>query len=147
MKKGRKYSKYLTYWLKTAELSFQTLTVTRGASAMYILGKFVRFTFFLWFLLILEDRIQKVAGYTLNQLITFFLVFNLFDMAGQIGADVHSVTGILAIFLMLVHAVWATVVLLLKNEKAINNFHHFSLIVWTIWLVPYLTGFFASMRI
>lgn len=81
--KGR-LSKYITYWLKTAELSFQTLTITRGASVMYILGKFIRFFFFIWFLLVLQDRIQKVAGYTLNQLITFFLIFNLFDIAGQI---------------------------------------------------------------
>ncbi len=70
----------------------------------------------------------------------------MFDMAVQIGVNIHSITGILAIVLMLIHAVWATVVLLLKNEKAINNFHHFSLMVWIIWLVPYLTGFFVSMR-
>ena len=70
----------------------------------------------------------------------------MFEMAGRIGSDIHSVTGILAILLMLVHAVWATVVLVLKNEKAITNFHHFSVFVWVIWLVPYLNGFFASMR-
>ena len=70
----------------------------------------------------------------------------MFEMAGRIGADIHSVTGILAILLMLVHAIWATVVLIVKNEKAITNFHHFSIFVWVIWLIPYFTGFFASMR-
>jgi len=70
----------------------------------------------------------------------------MFEMAGSIGADIHSSTGILAILLMLIHAIWATVVLLLKNEKAITNFHHFSVFVWVVWLIPYLTGFFASMR-
>ncbi|MFC1921349.1 HsmA family protein [Chloroflexota bacterium] len=70
----------------------------------------------------------------------------MFEMAGSIGLDIHSVTGVLAILLMLIHAIWATVVLIKKNEKAISNFHHFSLIVWIIWLIPYLTGFFASMR-
>ena len=70
----------------------------------------------------------------------------MFEMAGRISADIHSVTGILAILLMLVHAVWATVVLVVKNEKAITNFHHFSVFVWVIWLIPYFTGFFASMR-
>ena len=70
----------------------------------------------------------------------------MFEMAGRIGSDIHSVTGILAILLMLVHAVWATVVLVVKNEKAITNFHHFSIFVWMIWLIPYFTGFFASMR-
>ena len=70
----------------------------------------------------------------------------MFEIAGGIGADIHSVTGIVAILLMLVHAIWASVVLVLKNEKAITNFHHFSVFVWVVWLVPYFTGFFASMR-
>jgi hypothetical protein len=26
-----------------------------------------------------------------------------------------------------------------KDEKAIKNFHKFSLIVWFIWLIPYLS--------
>jgi uncharacterized repeat protein (TIGR03987 family) len=46
---------------------------------------------------------------------------------------------------MLVHAIWATVVLLRKDEQAIVNFHKFSLVVWAIWLVPYFSGFFLSM--
>jgi len=70
----------------------------------------------------------------------------MFEMAGRIGSDIHSVTGLLAIVLMFVHAVWATAVLVLKNEKAITNFHHFSVFVWAVWLIPYFTGFFASIR-
>ena len=70
----------------------------------------------------------------------------MFQIAGGIGADIHSITGIIAILLMIIHAIWATVVLVLKNEKAIINFHHFSVFVWAAWLVPYFTGFFASMR-
>jgi uncharacterized repeat protein (TIGR03987 family) len=69
----------------------------------------------------------------------------MFEMAGTIGPDIHTVTGILAIALMLIHAAWATVVLVKKNEAAIVRFHHFSVIVWVIWLIPYLSGFFASM--
>jgi uncharacterized repeat protein (TIGR03987 family) len=70
----------------------------------------------------------------------------MFEMSGGISSSIHSLTGLAAILLMLIHAVWATVVLLLKNEKAILNFHHFSIFVWLIWLVPYLNGFFAAMR-
>lgn len=76
--------KYITYWLRAASLSLQSLTATRPASLMFISGKFIRFFFFIWFLMILELRIQKLAGYTLDQLIIFFLVFNLFDLLGQI---------------------------------------------------------------
>ena len=70
----------------------------------------------------------------------------MFDMAGGIGSNIHSVTGLIAILLMLVHAVWATVVLILRNERVIITFHRFSVFVWLIWLIPYLNGFFVSMR-
>ena len=63
----------------------------------------------------------------------------MFDMAGGLTFDIHGLTGLLAILLMLVHAVWATVVLIRKNEKLISSFHKFSILVWLIWLIPYLS--------
>jgi len=98
---------------------------------------------------------ERVAGRLKGWHLVFFwggLVFDttgtgmMFEMAGSIGTDIHSITGVLAIGLMLLHAAWATAVLLRRNEKAITRFHHFSVVVWAIWLIPYLTGFFASMR-
>ena len=70
----------------------------------------------------------------------------MIEMSAGLGFNIHGVTGMLAILLMLVHAVWATVVLVRKDEHAITTFHRFSIVVWLIWLVPYGTGFFASMR-
>jgi len=69
----------------------------------------------------------------------------MMEYAGGLTADLHGVTGVLAILLMVVHAVWATVVLLRRNEHMIRTFHRFSLIVWLVWLIPYFTGFFISM--
>ena len=98
---------------------------------------------------------ERIAGRLKGWHLIFFwvgLVFDttgtgiMFEMAGRIGADIHSITGVLAILLMLVHAIWATIVLVRKDEKAISNFHHFSIFVWALWLIPYFTGFFASMR-
>lgn len=63
----------------------------------------------------------------------------MFEMAGGMTFDVHGLTGLLAIVLMLVHAIWATIVLVRKDERWINNFHKFSVVVWLIWLVPYLS--------
>lgn len=42
----------------------------------------------------------------------------------------------LAIILILVHAVWATVVLVRKDEAWITKFHRFSVVVGVIWLIP-----------
>jgi uncharacterized repeat protein (TIGR03987 family) len=46
---------------------------------------------------------------------------------------------------MIIHAVWATVVLVRKDERAIVNFHKFSVVVWAVWLIPYGTGFILPM--
>lgn len=69
----------------------------------------------------------------------------MLEMAGGLTSDVHAVTGVLAILLMVVHAIWATLVLLRKDERAIVNFHKFSVVVWAIWLVPYFSGVLMGM--
>jgi uncharacterized repeat protein (TIGR03987 family) len=71
----------------------------------------------------------------------------MMDMAGGLTFDIHGATGALAILLMIVHAIWATVVLLRKDERAILNFHKFSVVVWAIWLIPYFSGMVLPMRV
>jgi uncharacterized repeat protein (TIGR03987 family) len=66
---------------------------------------------------------------------------------GLFQFNLHGLTGALAIVLMLFHAVWATVVLVRKDEAMIKSFHKFSLVVWGIWLVPMVSGMiFGSSR-
>lgn len=64
---------------------------------------------------------------------------------GAVSLNFHAVTGALAILLMLFHAVWATVVSVKKNEKMMRTFHKFSLVVWIIWLIPYISGMIVGM--
>ena len=52
----------------------------------------------------------------------------------------HGATGAVALLLMLAHALWATTVLLRRNERAIVTFHRISVVVWTAWLVPFVSG-------
>jgi len=62
-------------------------------------------------------------------------------IAGSIfQVNFHSVTGLLAIILMLFHAIWATLVIARNNEKTKQNFHKFSIAVWVIWLIPMVSG-------
>lgn len=63
----------------------------------------------------------------------------MFEMAGGMTFDIHGITGLLAIVLMLVHTVWAAFALLKKDENVLTNFHKFSVVVWFIWLVPYFS--------
>ena len=69
----------------------------------------------------------------------------MIDMVGGLTFDIHGVTGVLAIALMFIHAVWALVVLLRNDEQSIVNFHKFSLLVWFIWLIPYFSPVFFAM--
>jgi len=55
-----------------------------------------------------------------------------------------GVTGVIAIVLMAVHLVWAIIVLVRNREVEKANFHRFSVIVWAIWLVPYIVGALGS---
>jgi uncharacterized repeat protein (TIGR03987 family) len=66
-------------------------------------------------------------------------------MAGSMKFDFHGITGALAIALMLGHAIWASMALLAKREKVILNFHKFSLIVWILWLIPFVSGLAGAM--
>jgi uncharacterized repeat protein (TIGR03987 family) len=63
----------------------------------------------------------------------------MLEMAGGLTFDIHGVTGVIAILLMFIHAVWALIVLLKQDKKAIQNFHKFSVTVWLIWLIPYFS--------
>ncbi len=69
----------------------------------------------------------------------------MLDFAGGLTFDLHGLSGLIAIILMFIHALWAAVVLIRKNEAAIRNFHKFSVIVWLIWLIPYFSPMFFSL--
>lgn len=58
---------------------------------------------------------------------------------------IHGITGMLAILLMLFHAIWATVVIIKKNPHQLESFHRFSIFVWGVWLIPYIIGMVIGM--
>ena len=64
---------------------------------------------------------------------------------GSFQFNFHAVTGLLAIILMLFHTLWATIVLIKGDTKAKRNFHKFSVIVWFIWLIPFISGAIFGM--
>lgn len=66
--------------------------------------------------------------------------------AGVGGAlnTVMAFTGAAALVLMAVHLTWAVFVLLRDRQSERAAFHRFSLAVWALWLVPYVTGAFGS---
>jgi len=68
-------------------------------------------------------------------------------MAMQIGyyrMDIHGIIGTLAILLMLVSAVWATVARNKKDDAGTAAYLRASVWVWAFWLLPYFYGFIAN---
>jgi uncharacterized repeat protein (TIGR03987 family) len=97
---------------------------------------------------------EKLSGRLKAWHTALFIIGFVFDttgttlmgiMAGKMDFDLHGITGALAIFLMLSHAIWAVIVLLTRKQKMIQNFHKLSIFVWSVWLVPFLTGMVGAM--
>lgn len=93
---------------------------------------------------------EKIQGELKKWHLVIFWIGLLFDTTGTtlmskiatggFQFNFHGITGLLAIVLMLFHALWATVVLLKGDSDAKANFHKFSIIVWLIWLIPFISG-------
>ena len=54
--------------------------------------------------------------------------------------SLHSLSGYAGIFFMLIHTIWATVVLVKDNESMRIRFHRFSVGVWALWMFSYING-------
>ncbi|MDF2986697.1 MAG: putative rane protein [Eubacterium sp.] len=98
---------------------------------------------------------EKIQGTLKKWHLVIFWVGLVFDTIGTtlmsnlaeggFKFNFHGVTGLLAIILMLVHALWATYVIFKNNNKVKANFHKFSIFVWIIWLIPFISGAVMGM--
>lgn len=100
-----------------------------------------------------SERLSKYL--TIVHVVYFWIGFT-FDISGTYTMHLlakgtfdifepHTFTGQIALWLMLIHALWATIVVVKNNEVLKYKFHKFSIIVWTIWLIPYFGGMILGM--
>jgi len=98
---------------------------------------------------------EHVARYLKGWHVAAFWTGFFFDTSGTLAMELirpgfdwsssHTITGQIALWLMLAHAIWATRVVRKGSDKARRRFHRFSLVVWGIWLIPYIGGMFLGM--
>ncbi len=70
------------------------------------------------------------------------------QLAGKMfQMNFHGLTGAAAIVLMLVHVIWATAVHASRRPEPKAEFHRFSIFVWALWLVPYISGMIYGMSL
>ncbi|MGA3291786.1 MAG: ABC-2 family transporter protein [Candidatus Microgenomates bacterium] len=79
----KKFKKYLKIWWMMSKNSFSMVLSQRIALFMFLTGKILRFVFFFGFLYFLLLGSGSLAGYTGNEIIFFFLTFNLIDVITQ----------------------------------------------------------------
>lgn len=93
---------------------------------------------------------------TVRHVIAFWTGF-AFDVAGTLAMhqmasgpfdilEPHTLTGQIALWLMLAHAAWATFVVRRGSETIRKKFHRYSIIVWVFWLIPYFGGIYIGMN-
>ncbi len=75
--------RYLKIWWMLSINSFSMVFAQRGAMAFLLIGKVLRFTFFFGFLYFLVSGVNKLVGYSVNQVILFFLTFYIVDVISQ----------------------------------------------------------------
>ncbi len=99
---------------------------------------------------------ERIARYLKRWHVAAFWVGFAFDVSGTLAMtkladgpfnlmELHTLTGQIALWLMLAHAIWASYVVRKGSEKALSGFHRFSLVVWMIWLIPYFGGMMMGM--
>ena len=100
---------------------------------------------------------ERIARYLSLWHVAAFWTGFLFDVSGTWAMhrmatgpfdlmEPHTLTGQVALWLMLAHAGWATIVAQRGSEAARKGFHRYSLVVWLVWLIPYFGGMYIGMQ-
>lgn len=77
-------NKYLkVWWIMTIRAS-QVAFSSRFSALIFIVGKILRFLFFLMFIIILASKTKVISGYSIWEIIFFFATFNLVDTIAQL---------------------------------------------------------------
>jgi uncharacterized repeat protein (TIGR03987 family) len=99
---------------------------------------------------------ERIARYLKPWHVISFWIGFIFDVSGTYAMhriaegpfdilEPHTLTGQIALWLMLLHAIWATRVIIIQDELMKVKFHKLSIVVWLIWLIPYFGGMYLGM--
>ncbi len=80
---GWQFSKLVKIWLMITLMAAQSQLLNRWAGILFLIGKIVRFLLFFVFLFTVMFASGSLSGYSAQQVILFFLVFNLVDIVVQ----------------------------------------------------------------
>src|SRR3990167_3572424 len=76
--------KSLKLFFLYSKLSLKTIFQGKLGIVLFTLGKITRFIFLLFMIYLVFSKTKLVKGYTLNQMIIFYLTFNIIDSTAQL---------------------------------------------------------------
>ena len=76
-------TRYLKLWYRWSVYSAEIALQSRFGALLFVIGKFIRFGLFLFFIVLISHRVQIVGGYTLWQVIFLYATFNFIDTQAQ----------------------------------------------------------------
>lgn len=75
--------RHFRIWLQLTKIAFSNTLTSRLDSASYLIGKLVRFFFFVFFIQGIFSYTSSLAGYTKEEILLFFLTYSLVDVTAQ----------------------------------------------------------------
>jgi len=75
--------KYISLWIRVTLQTTQVALASRLGVTLFTVGKLLRFVFFMVFLSLITSKTKTLGGYTIWEVILFFLTFNLIDIIAQ----------------------------------------------------------------
>jgi ABC-2 type transport system permease protein len=75
---------YYTVWKMIAVNAFQEAFINRWSNMLFIIGKSLRFGMSLLFLFMIRENTQGFGNYTTDQMVVFFLTYQLIDISAQV---------------------------------------------------------------
>lgn len=77
-------TRYYAIWLLFGKMSLQLSFVNRYTLLFFLVAKLVRYATMLLFLFVIRQNVNSVAGYSVDQMIVFLLVYQTIDSSAQI---------------------------------------------------------------
>ena len=84
------------------------------------------------------------ASFCMNA-VGFGLMTQLIVNAQGFAAWLCRAAGILALVILMIHCVWGTAVLVLKEEKGTRIYHRDGKLLWKIWIVPFVAEILLAL--
>ena len=63
----------------------------------------------------------------------------------SVNNEMHTLVGVITIFIMMAHSMWAIWVLTDKSAQARNYYNRLSIFLWCLWLVPFFFEVYLSL--